>query len=50
MTNGTSGGYLTWVHLGDLHICRIDADALDAWPERHRLATHLGPNRNGRQW
>jgi Icc protein len=27
-----------------------DADALDAWPERHLLGTRLGPNRNGRQW
>jgi Icc protein len=27
-----------------------DADAIDAWPERHLLGTRLGPNRNGRQW
>ena len=27
-----------------------DADALNAWPERHLLGTRLGPNRNGRQW
>jgi 3',5'-cyclic-AMP phosphodiesterase len=27
-----------------------DADALEAWPERHLLGTRLGPNRNGRQW
>jgi hypothetical protein len=26
-----------------------DADALDAWPERHLLGTRLGPNRNGRK-
>ena len=27
-----------------------DADAVGARPERHLLGTHLGPNRNGRQW
>jgi hypothetical protein len=27
-----------------------DADALQAWPERHLLGTRLGPTRNGRQW
>jgi 3',5'-cyclic AMP phosphodiesterase CpdA len=27
-----------------------DADAIDAWPERHLLGTRLGPNRNGKQW
>ena len=27
-----------------------DSDSVGAWPERHLLATRLGPNRNGRQW
>jgi hypothetical protein len=26
-----------------------DADAIDAWPERHPLGTRLGPNRNGKK-
>jgi 3',5'-cyclic-AMP phosphodiesterase len=27
-----------------------DAGSIGAWPERHLLATQLGPNRNGRKW
>jgi Icc protein len=27
-----------------------DASGIGAWPERHLLATQLGPNRNGRKW
>jgi 3',5'-cyclic-AMP phosphodiesterase len=29
---------------------RSDANTVGAWPERHLLATRLGPNRNGRKW
>jgi len=39
-------GYSPLEHIAD----GSDADALGAWPERHLLATRLGPNRNGRQW
>jgi hypothetical protein len=27
-----------------------DAGSIGAWPERHLLATQLGPNRNGKKW
>lgn len=27
-----------------------DRNSIGAWPERHLLATQLGPNRNGRKW
>jgi Icc protein len=27
-----------------------DAASIGAWPERHLLGTHLGPNRNGKKW